>query len=105
MENSHLLVAGSVYLLGLVCFFGYILQEIGWLRSKGLRKFKQRIFYMVWAWSVLWSAVVNWTEGLPLGMMLFWGLAFFFAAWFIKEGLFRIACAVRRRKKRRCRRR
>lgn len=98
MENSHLLVAASIYLLGLVCFLGYILQEAAGQRSKKLRKFKQRTFYMIWVWSLLCMGVVNWAEGLPLIMMLIWGLAFFFAAWFINDGLFRIIRVIRRRK-------
>lgn len=101
MENLHLLAAASVYLLGLVCFLGYILQEMGWRRGKKFRKSKQRVFYAIWFWSLLCMAVVNWAEGLPPAMMLIWGLALFFMAWFINEWLFRFAYSVWRRRSRR----
>lgn len=42
--------------------------------------------------------LVFWIEQLPLAFMLIGALFFFFAAWFIKEGMFQIVHAIRRRR-------
>ncbi|MBQ8661858.1 MAG: hypothetical protein IJ482_06000 [Alphaproteobacteria bacterium] len=99
MENSqHLLAAGMIYLLGLVCFFGYVCQKTSWRRERTLRKIKQKVFYMIWGWSLICMGLVFWIEQLPLAFMLIGALFFFFAAWFIKEGMFQIVHAIRRRR-------
>lgn len=96
MEASHLLVACSVYLLGLVCVLGYICYEIPWYRGATLAKIKQTVFYIVWVWSLLFMGFVNFIGGMPLVMMLVWALVTFFAAWLIRELLIWVVCVIRR---------
>lgn len=103
MENSRLFVAvaAMVYLLLLAVFWIYILNKTGWQRKGDMLKFKQKIFYLIWVLTLIFMGILNCVEGLPLVMMFVWGLFSFFAAWFIKEGLFGLARVVHRRKNRR----
>lgn len=96
MENLHLLVAGLIYLLGLVCFLGYVGQKTSWHRGESIQKIKQRVFYMIWVWGLVCAGIVNWGEGLPFEFMVIWAIIFFFASWFIKEAIFKIVHAIRR---------